>query len=75
MSSIVQYNDWLEEEVLYSKELLVIYTQEEKVLFCKKGLFMFQSSWVTVICEPLSWQTSGLPHLFLTKNTAISNVS
>lgn len=44
MSSIVQYNDWLEEEVLYSKELLVIYTQEEKVLFCKKGLFMFQSS-------------------------------
>ena len=37
MSSIVQYNDWLEEEVLYSKELLVIYTQEEKVLFVKRG--------------------------------------
>ena len=41
MSSIVQYNDWLEEEVLYSKELLVIYTLEEKVLFVKRGCLCF----------------------------------
>lgn len=48
MSSIVQYNDWLEEEVLYSKELLVIYTQEEKVLFVKRGCLCFsllESPW------------------------------
>ena len=48
MSSIVQYNDWLEEEVLYSKELLVIYTLEEKVLFVKRGCLCFsllESPW------------------------------
>ena len=44
MSSIVQYNDWLEEEVLYSKELLVNIHTEGKGFVSKKGLFMFQSS-------------------------------